>query len=247
MKRTLLPKLPADSHPVPIPEDESHHLIQVLRVRNGEEIECLDGMGSRCKGTIELTGKGTAQVHAKSKIEREPSLLSLPIRLEMSILKGDAMEWVIEKAVEIGVREFIPIEAAHSVVQIDKKGPEAFRERWQKIADQALKQCGRLDRMKILNPSTLQSVQSGKTTRVFTDEASRTTSPGLIETLSKIEPKRLIEDGISVLIGPEGGWNDEERRFLTQNSIPSVSLGPWVFRAETAALFAASLIVGSMR
>ncbi len=246
MKRVLIPTLPHDEKGIVLPDDEAHHLIQVLRVRNGDQIECLDGNGSFCRTKIELIGKGSARVIPLSKPESNPKLLSLPLRLEMAILKGDAMEWVIEKAVEIGVREFIPLETAHGVVQLDKKGPAAFRERWQKIADQTLKQCGRLDRMKVSNPIPFQDITKTKSTRFFLDEASRANTPSLIEALSH-DPKKLVLDGVSIVVGPEGGWNDIERLFISKNSIPSVSLGPWVLRPETAALFAASLIVGSMR
>ncbi len=246
MKRILIPVLPTDEKGLVIPEDEAHHLIQVLRARNGDEVECLDGKGSFCRGRVEFTGKGSARILPLSKPESNPKLFSVPLRLEMAILKGDAMEWVIEKAVEIGVRDFVPLETAHCVVQLDKKGPAAFRERWQKIADQALKQCGRLDRMKVFDPIPFQDVTKTPSTRFFLDESSRANTPNLIEALSK-DPKRLVTEGVSIVVGPEGGWNDAERRYISQSSIPSVSLGPWVLRAETAALFAASLIVGSMR
>ena len=67
----------------------------------------------------------------------------------MAVLKGPSMEWVIEKSVELGVKLFIPVITDHTVVQFKSKGPEVFKERWQKIADQALKQCNRLKKWKL--------------------------------------------------------------------------------------------------
>ena len=75
-------------------------------------------------------------------------------------LKGDAMDWVVEKSVELGVRNLQPVVTDHTVVQMDKKGPKVVA-RWQKIADEALKQCGRLQRMDF-QPIAVQEVASGK-------------------------------------------------------------------------------------
>ena len=98
MKRVLLPILPAAERAMPLPEEEAHHLLQVLRARNGEILEALDGRGSRMKVEVELLGKGKAAVRSLGAAERDPRLNALPILLEMAVLKGDAMEWTVEKA-----------------------------------------------------------------------------------------------------------------------------------------------------
>lgn len=230
-----------------LPEDEAHHLLQVLRVRNGESLECLDGKGRRVKAVVDFQGKGKASVQAAGAVETDPKLMSVPIQLEMAIIKGDAMEWTVEKAVELGVRTFVPVQTAHAVVQIEKKGPKAFQERWQKIADQSLKQCGRLERMIVQEPVSLEELlMTKRPVRLWLDEAARATSPSMIEALNSAGAS-VITQGVSILVGPEGGWSDSERQFLTKSSLPSVSLGPWVLRAETAALFATGTVLSSMR
>ncbi len=247
MKRVLIPTLPTPERAVLLPEDEAHHLIQVLRIRNGELIEALDGNGSKITAEVELLGKGKANLHARSPINRDPNLLALPITLEMAVLKGDAMEWTVEKAVELGVRTFIPVLCAHAVVQVDRKGPEYYQERWQKIADQALKQCGRLERMRVLPPIELSSLLTEKRPlRLWADETSRANSPHIFQALASVDAAKRIA-GVSILIGPEGGWSESERALLSRSECLSTSLGPWVYRAETAALFAASLVAASMR
>jgi 16S rRNA (uracil1498-N3)-methyltransferase len=247
MKRVLVPTLPEVDRPVELPDDEAHHLVSVLRVRNGEKVEALDGKGAKCEAEVELAGKGRARIRATSSITRDPSLSSLPITLEMAVLKGDAMEWTVEKAVELGVKTFVPVLSAHAVVQVDRKGPGFYRERWQKIADQALKQCGRLERMEVREPIELERLLAEKRPlRLWADETSRAQSTSVSEALSSVAPNDRSQ-GVSILIGPEGGWSDVERAFLSRSGCVSTSLGPWVLRAETAALFATSLVASSMR
>ncbi|MBC7385694.1 MAG: 16S rRNA (uracil(1498)-N(3))-methyltransferase [Cryobacterium sp.] len=248
MKRVLVPSLPSPDSALSLPDEEAHHLVQVLRIRNGEKIEALDGRGAKMLVEVELTGKGKAVIHARSEPVRDPSLMALPITLEMAVLKGDAMEWSVEKAVELGVRTFIPVLSAHAVVQVDRKGPDYYRERWQKIADQALKQCGRLERMDVKVPTPLETLMTEKRgLRLWADEASRAEAPHVFEALSRVESKERITQGVAILIGPEGGWSESERALLLRSACLSTSLGPWVYRAETAALFATSLVAASMR
>jgi 16S rRNA (uracil1498-N3)-methyltransferase len=247
MKRVLVEKLPSPDHPTFLAEDEAHHLIHVLHIRNGETIEALDGKGAKMTVEIAFLGKGKSQVHARGEALRDPRLNALPIILEMAVLKGEAMEWTVEKAVELGVQTFVPVLCAHAVVRVDRKGPGFYRERWQKIADQALKQCGRLERMDVREPIELPSLLTETPPlRLWADEATRADSPHVFEALAKVEAQDRLR-GVAILIGPEGGWSEVERTLLSRSDCISTSLGPWVYRAETAALFATSLVAASMR
>lgn len=247
MKRLLVDTLPTPEKPLLLPEDEAHHAAQVFRLRSGDEVELIDAKGMRVRAELDFQGKGKIQAIALDEPESVPALLSLPIRLEMAVLKGDAQEWTIEKAVELGVRDFQPVLSAHTVVQLDRKGPEAFRDRWQKIADQALKQCGRLDRMRVHVPRPLpESIMPAVGARFWLDESARATGKGLLEGLNHAVPQDLIR-GVGLLIGPEGGWSDSERQFLHRQNLEGISLGPWVLRAETAAVYATSVLAASMR
>ena len=171
MRRALCSHLPPKiGDAVEIPQLESNHLISVLRLKPGETIEVLDGSGLSAPATLFFRGKALF-AELTSSPQGKPELQSHPLHLSMAILKGDAMEWVVEKAVELGVRTLTPFESEFSVVDLRKKGPEAFQERWQKIADQALKQCGRLSRMKIEMPTTFESLLLKKTQLVWLDES----------------------------------------------------------------------------
>jgi len=242
MKRLLCPVLPKPGSPAHLPESEARHALQVFRLRDGEIIEAIDGKGHAVLAELRVRGKTEALLEYKGPVV-EDARSSIPLTLEMSVLKGDAMEWAVEKAVELGVKEFVPILTDHTVVQTHKKGPEAFQERWQKIADQSLKQCGRLDRMTVALPLSLgellqRSQPEVLAPRLWCDEATRQETPFL---MNWINSQNTPLSSIRVLIGPEGGWSDAERELLSRSKTQRVSLGPLVLRGETAAIFSVSL------
>ena len=252
MKRVLCEKLPEPHRPTVLSEAEATHLTRVFRLKDGDKVEAMDGKGHQALVTLRTRG-GAARLEflEKAVTATSESNQLVPVVLEMAVLKGDAMEWVVEKAVELGIGTLIPVVTAHTVVQLDKKGPEAFRERWQKIADQALKQCGRLDRLEIKTPVELEDLvaQTSQSPRLWCDEGAREkagTLMGWLKGSSELlgnSSEAQSSSPLHVLIGPEGGWSDLEREILTRSSqnIP-VSLGPLVLRAETAAIFALSLV-----
>jgi len=214
-----LPKKIGDS--TEIPESEANHLISVLRLKPGDTIELLDGHGKAANANLFYKGKS---LHAEliSTPAGNPNLHSNPLHLSMAILKGDAMEWVVEKAVELGVRTLTPFQSEFSVVDLRKKGPEAFQERWQKIADQALKQCGRLSRMTVTLPTTFENILSSKHELVWLDETLAYESdstqwnesylPGVADRIFQHTPDAEPE----LIIGPEGGFSPNEKNRLMQ-------------------------------
>jgi 16S rRNA (uracil1498-N3)-methyltransferase len=247
MKRVLCSGLPRPGHPAELSPTEAHHAVKVLRLRNGDRVEAIDGQGGVALATLELRGERVRLEHAgEARATAASAEQVAPLTLELAVLKGDAMEWAIEKAVELGVRRLVPVLTAHTVVQVGGKGPEAFRERWQRIADQALKQCGRLERLEVEPPIALEEMLArplaAGEARACADEAARDGgAPPLSDWLSASPATAL-----RFLIGPEGGWSVSERELL-ERSTERVSLGPNVLRAETAALFAASLAVARLR
>ncbi|MBL7716910.1 MAG: 16S rRNA (uracil(1498)-N(3))-methyltransferase [Bdellovibrionales bacterium] len=254
-KRVLCRELPRIGKEIPLSPAESNHLISVLRLQNGDQVEAMDGKGQSVLATLRIRSKEAFLAYIQGQEAKRANQGSgnqaevLPIHLELAILKGDAFEWVIEKAVEMGVSRLTPLETAHTVVQISKKGPEAFRDRWQKIADQALKQCGRLTAMQIDLPVRLENhvTASGKENRLIAMEDQRNEARFLLDqlgswTASEMGPGKEVR----ILIGPEGGWSASERALLPAHGT-LISLGPVVFRAETAALFSASLAAGWLR
>jgi 16S rRNA (uracil1498-N3)-methyltransferase len=255
LKRVLCQRLPEPHRPIELAETEATHATRVLRLKDGDVVEALDGKGGAATATLR-TRNGPTRLEFLEKTGTAESSQSqlVPVVLEMSVLKGDAMEWVIEKAVELGIQTLVPVLTAHTVVQMDRKGPEAFQERWQKIADQALKQCGRLARLEVKVPTSFEQILITPLNgvRIWCDEVERDETPGLLSWLEKSRGQNRAP--LHVLIGPEGGWSENERgllaRELAAHSPPKLvmaSLGPLVLRAETAAVFAMSLLSANFR
>ena len=252
MPRLLCPQLPKAHRPVTLPEAEANHALRVLRLRDGDTVEAIDGKGhavpailrTQPGGGARLELAGGASLQASTGHARTGADSVVPLVLEIAVLKGEAMEWVVEKAVELGVRELVPLLTDHTVVQVGRaKGPEAFQARWQKIADQALKQCGRLESLRVAAPTALDLALKlpGPATRFWCDEKAGKGAPEL--------GARLLGPPVyeaRLLVGPEGGWSARESERLA-GSGERVSLGPLILRAETAALFATSLLASALR
>lgn len=249
MRKALCLNLPKKvGETVEIPQLEANHLISVLRLKPDDLIEVLDGKGKVAEGKLFFKGKAL-WVQLTSEPMEKPKLNSHPIHLSIAILKGDAMEWVIEKSVELGVRTLTPFQSEFSVIDVRKKGALAFQERWQKIADQALKQCGRLDRMNIENPTHFEDILLKKNQLIWLDETlayppheSSWNDLYLDAVAGSISPSEEPE----LLIGPEGGFSPQEKKRLLQPSkkeIKRAHAGASILRAETAALFGISVLV----
>jgi 16S rRNA (uracil1498-N3)-methyltransferase len=236
MRRLLCPRIPAPGCPVLLTEDEARHAVRVLRLREGDLTEAIDGRGGAAVARVRLGAERSVTLEFESGLERTRTAAP-ELVLELAVLKGEAMEWAVEKAVELGITRLQPVLTAHGVVQIDRKGPEAFRDRWQRIADQALKQCGRLESMPIGLPVPLEQLLQEEASRLWCDERDRDRLPSLAEALGQAQTP------LHLLIGPEGGWSETERSLLSAgtSSARPVSLGPRVLRAETAAIYVASV------
>lgn len=251
LKRLLCSRLPQAGQPIELPAQEGRHAVQVLRLRNGQEVEIMDGRGGAMTAVLRIRGEQVFVEHPGSEVPHPMRSAAqgevLPLTLELSVLKGDAMEWSVEKAVELGVARLVPVLTAHTVVQIKNKGPEAFQARWQKIADQSLKQCGRLERMQVDAPASLDLLLAGAHSspehpRLWFDESTRGQTPMLAEWLSKSP----VPSAARLLIGPEGGWSEMEIELL-ERSCYRLSLGPLVLRAETAAICAMAVVGAHFR
>lgn len=239
MKRLICADLPSKGRPAILEEDEAQHATRVLRLRNGESVLAIDGKGREIAAKLILQGKRTLLEFLEESRCESPSTLPRLV-LEMAILKGDAMSWVIEKAVELGVDRLVPVFAERTVVQAKAKGDEAFLGRWKKIADQSLKQCGRLYAMEIDAPIQLDQLAHG-VKRFWFDENLAGTRFSWTQHFTECftEASEPLPE-IRLLIGPEGGWSEKERQWLSSFGEAS-SLGPLILRAETASVFAVSV------
>ena len=240
MKRLLCEMPPSAGKPSPLSPEEAGHALQVLRMSAGEQVLAIDGKGSEILAALRIEGKKASLEFVQAMRKSAPP--SPELILEAAVLKADAMSWVVEKAAELGANRFVPLESEYVVVKMKDKGPEAFRDRWQRIADQSLKQCERLWAMKVEMPIALESLASsakkpGNEVRIILDErAVRSSESLLISRLQSLSIPGLT--AVRLMVGPEGGWGERDRKIFESLPEPCLRahLGEAILRAETACL-----------
>ncbi|MBM4134383.1 MAG: 16S rRNA (uracil(1498)-N(3))-methyltransferase [Nitrospira sp.] len=162
-----------------------------------------------------------------------------PITLAQAILKGDRMDWLIQKATELGVASLIPIVTSHAIVRPRTERHQAQQERWQKIALEAAQQAERWEVPEIAAPCDIMAffeAQPSASCRLILSERSDGQSLATVALPSK------PDESVSIAVGPEGGWTKEELNKAQACGFLPVTLGTRILRAETAALAAVSVI-----
>lgn len=212
-----------------LPDEVAHHALRVLRLRDGAGIVLFDGDGGETPATVHADGKrGLARLGQHNPREAE---LPGPITLVQGLPAGDKMEWVIEKAVEMGVTRIAPIAARRSVLQLDGPRLEKRLARWQALARSASEQCGRNRVAQVDAPVTLpQWLAAHQGTALLCH-------PDAQQDLAQaLPPPDAARQGFAFLIGPEGGWDEEELQAATRAGTQAIRFGPRVLRTETAGI-----------
>ena len=212
-----------------------NHIKNALRMRVGEQVRISDNEG---KGFLcEIAEIGKEQV--RLQIQKACQGTELPVRVTLfqAIPKGDKMEWAIQKSIELGVYEIIPVAMQNCVVKLDAKRAEAKRTRWQAIAESAAKQSKRSIIPKIGSVRSFWEAMEdakGLDTRLFPYEQER----GMAHTLEVFQ-KIKKEGTVGVFIGPEGGFSSQEvaaaKAEEAKGQMEIISLGNRILRTETAA------------
>jgi 16S rRNA (uracil1498-N3)-methyltransferase len=219
-------------------EEESHHLIRVLRKKEGEKIKLIDGKGKEYEGEIvEIIKKGKKiKVRVKLlKILREENPSLIKIVAFIPLLKGDKTEFLIEKGVELGINEFIPFQSDYSVVKASSK----LEERLKIKAINALKQSGRLYLPEIKSPVILRNFLSENP---FPSSLKIVALPEKGIFLEKLIEKLINSKEIVLISGPEGGFSKEEEKLLKEKNFVPLFLSPYILKAETASLSLMSFV-----
>ena len=217
-----------------------NHIKNVLRMKNGEELQISDGTGMLY--LCEITEMNSEWVIASVK-DSQTSDAELPARLYLfqGLPKSDKMELIIQKAVELGAYEIIPVATKRAVVKLDEKKASKKVERWQSIAEGGAKQSGRVVIPKVQNVMTYkEAIQYAKTMDVMLIPYEL--AEGMAETKKAVE---AIRDGqsVAIFIGPEGGFEEEEVTYATENGARVISLGKRILRTETAGLTTLSILM----
>ncbi len=222
--RHLLHPLPHELPTIAVDSAVRHRLKRVLRLEDGAPLTLCDGAHRTQPVTWHgdlFAPTGPVQVH---------EALQPRLHLAAGVLKGERQDWLVEKAAELGVDEFVPLLLDHGVVRVHDRAEKQAR--WQAIADGALEQCGRTWRMHVVLPATLSEWLPG-TSSHFADEMGGASWRAITA--------QIDVPVLRVAVGPEGGWSAKERALFHQFKAQGISLGPLVLRAETAGLTVAAI------
>lgn len=214
-----------------LPPAAARH-VQVLRLQPGDEVTLFDGTGGEFTAAIERIGRSdvTVRVVAHDSIEREADV---QVHLAVGMPANERMDWLVEKATELGAASIQPLAVERSVLRLSGERAHKKQQHWQAVAIAACEQCGR-NRVPVVHPvqglaEWLGAPAGGHRYLLTPGDAPRPqhTSP---------------HDSFTVLSGPEGGLTQAEQRAAMASGFLPVNLGPRVLRAETAPLAALVLL-----
>ncbi|VTU34559.1 Ribosomal RNA small subunit methyltransferase E [Variovorax sp. SRS16] len=232
--------LAADSA-LTLPPGAARH-VQVLRMQPGDALTLFDGAGGEYAATVERMGRSevAVRVGAHSAVERETPRA---VHLAIGMPANERMDWLVEKATELGAASIQPLMTAHGVLRLAGERAEKKRVHWEAIAIAACEQCGR-NRVPHIHPvRTLASwidMPPADAERFVLSLADGAHSLGGIHD----EALGIAGRGMCLLSGPEGGLSPAEEKDALARGFAPRTLGPRVLRAETAALAALALLAG---
>jgi len=214
--------------------EEAHHLRHVRRVKAGDEVVLFDGSGIDYAGRVGTLGRAgaTVEILRQERVSREPAVA---VTLAVAVVKQQGVHQLVDTCTQLGVRRLVPMRTARTVV---KPGANSV-ERWRRIAIEACKQCGRSVVPEIADVRDMADVLADDIARhdLAVVAAMRPGGRRLTE-LMRAGPRSVL-----CLIGPEGGFTDEEEQGAVEAGCVPVTLGPTVLRTETAAAAALALVV----
>jgi 16S rRNA (uracil1498-N3)-methyltransferase len=231
--RIYCPELPDEGGTVALDAGASRHLLRVLRLGEGADIRLFDGRGREHRARLEGGDRKAASARVLGRSDPLPES-PLEIVLVQGVGRGDRMDLAVQKATELGVSAIVPVLTARSVVRLTGERAARRREHWQAVAVSACEQCGRAVVPEIRSPAGLMEaigLLSRDLVRVHPDPDARR---GMAELAAPAA-------GLALLVGPEGGLDEDERRAAEAAGFAPVRLGPRVLRTETAAIAAVTL------
>ena len=237
MKKIFIPT-PLDEI-IELPKDVTHHVLHVFR-HNIEKPITVTGSDNRC-GTYQITEEVDGKAQAKLIEYVDANLASYRTILVQSLLKGEKLEWVLQKATELNVDTIYLVPTANCVAKYDEKKLQSKVNRWEKIMLEAAQQCGRNHLPTLVVGETLLQaldIESEALKLVaYENEAVQT----IKDVLKTLHSDKSVTD-VLICIGPEGGYQEKEINAIIKYGGKSVSLGNTILRAETAAIGSLAMI-----
>ena len=237
--RFYVPDLDASAPRVPLPDDEAEHLVRVLRLGTGAEVEVFDGRGGLWLAEVVEAGKRSASVRPIERATPAPEI-ALPLMLVISVLKADKMDDVVRDAVMLGVAGILPVVSERSEISLSTVDKSQRVARWQRIAVASAKQCGRAV-VPVVAPAQTWAAYLAEPisgVRLLCVEPS---GGGEARTVQAI-PKPA---SAHVIVGPEGGWAPAELAAAIESGAVPMSLGGRRLRADAAPMVALTALLTS--
>ena len=234
MRQVFYPGVRAET--IAITGGDAHHLAHVMRAQIGDAITVVDAAGQAAEMAVTALTRDVVHLRMQRVLPAETE--GREVVLVQALLKGEKMDFVVQKAAELGTACVCPIVTEHVVVRYDAKKAAAKAARWQKIADEAAKQCGRRTLMTVAPVVSLTEllrdpayIGAADTATIFCYEQEERQSMRTV--LRGTEARR-----VTLIVGAEGGFSPAEAAAVTAAGGQSVSLGHRILRAETASLTA---------
>jgi 16S rRNA (uracil1498-N3)-methyltransferase len=222
------PPLPLSTN-FELPAAAAHHASRVLRLRVGDAVQIFDGIGNALDATInEIKGKRVILGNLQTCMMQAKA--DLRIILAQAMCSSDKMDWIVQKATELGISEIMPVQAQRSVAKLTGARADKRTEHWRSVAISACEQCGRNDLPQIHAPQELNawllSMRNVPGTKFILLPGGAT----------QLQTQPKPQDSVTLVIGPEGGFSTDEANVAQQMGFAPVLLGPRVLRTETAAI-----------
>lgn len=218
--------------------DDAKHLLYSMRVRPEQEFTIVDKDGKVVQAKVVACSADTVQMKFLHYIDNADTEPLIDVVLAQCLPKGDKMEYIVQKAVELGVKSIVPVVSQHCVVKYDAKKKLQRQQKWQKIADEAAKQCGRT-----IKPEVEAIIDFKQLAENYSDYTCLICYEAEDQLSIKEALQSINSDKYLILIGPEGGLSKDEVEFCKQNNFKSISLGKRILRTETASLAVLSILM----
>ena len=237
--RCFIPPSDWSRNDVSLDEHESHHLLHVLRVKPGDKVEVFNGEGGTGIAAVESAVRGAVMVRFLERVERKRP--AVRFALIQAVPREQKMDLIIQKATELGAAVILPVTTEHAVVHVKADRREGKRERWEKIALNAAKQCGTAWLPRIAPAQTLSAFLAGerRIDALLVCALDEKTVP-IRDAIQSIKDRSI--SSVGVLVGPEGDFSAAEMEAIRAAGTISVSLGDSVLRTETAAIYALGVL-----
>lgn len=242
MHRFYLPPEQTRGSELSLTDQEAHHAIQVLRIKPGERVIVLNGVGLECLCEVRAIDRRTVQLSAV----QQHSIPRLPYRLTLvqAITKGKTMDVIVQKATELGVDRIVPITSERTVAHLEAENAAHKVEKWRATAIEAIKQCG---------SAWLPHIDAPLTVMAYLNQQDRP-DLALIATLQQrarhprehvqafLAERQRLPEAVSVWIGPEGDFTPAETNAVISSGALPITLGQLILRSETAAIYSLAVL-----